>query len=308
VTTEITLTDAVHIDREPANQAERNYALDIISRMPSLVASIRRLSKGSVFRVVMSEKNAHLFKQGKDGFWKPFLHDGKKFKENVNLAKVPPDCGQMVTDLALQVNMAVIAIKLEAIEIGVQNIARLIANTQRGKVKGRLDALAAAQALVDPVERRGQMISACRELIAEVGALTGQLKSHVIAMPTETTGLLDGFFGSGLDRAKSAYEEVEYDVSALIQAVNAFLSACRYIREAAFAREALTRIISGLKEASLSDGARKARLVPVANQGIPPEQQLMNFLDAVELMDHRLLVSSKPGQALISLDVEGGDL
>jgi hypothetical protein len=45
------------------------------------------------------------------------------------------------------VNMAAIAAKLDAIEVGVRNIARLMAETQRGRLKGSLDALALARPL-----------------------------------------------------------------------------------------------------------------------------------------------------------------
>ena len=158
----------------------------------------------------MSKENAHLLKQGVDGAYKPFLHNGKHIVENVDLVRVSPDYVGAVSNVALMANMAAIAAKLEAIEVGVRNIARLMADTQRGRVKGALDALALAQALADLAERRTQMISAGRHVVIELGALAGQLRAHIAAMPKETTGLLDGFYGrstmrtaiTSLDNAK----------------------------------------------------------------------------------------------------------
>ena len=125
------------------------------------------------------------FKRGADGAYKPFLHNGKHFVENVDLIRVSPDYVGAVSDVALMVNMAAFEVKLEAIEVSVRNIARLMADTQRGRVKGALDALAMTRALADPAERQTQMISAARGVVIELGALTGQLRAHIVAMPKD---------------------------------------------------------------------------------------------------------------------------
>ena len=231
---------------------QRQRVLRLLANVPTFVDAVRKLSAGDVFRVVMSKENAHLFKQGVDGAYKPFLHNGKHFVENVDLMRVSPDYVGAVSNVALMVNMAAIAAKLEAIEVGVRNIARLMADTQRGRVKGALDALALARALADLAERRTQMISAGRHVVIELGALTGQLRAHIAAMPKETTGLLDGFFGSGFADANAAYEQVEDDVVLLIDGVRALLRTYQDLEEPAVAREAIGRILDWRQASGLA--------------------------------------------------------
>ncbi len=269
---------------------------------------MRKLSAGEVFRVVMSKENAYLFKQGADGAYKPFLHNGKHFVENVDLMRVSPDYVSAVSNVALMVNMAAIAAKLEAIEVSVRNIARVMADTQRGRVKGALDALALAQALADPGERRTQMISAGRDVVIELGALTGQLRAHIAAMPNETTGLLDGFFGSGFANANAAYEQVEDDVGLLIDGVRELLRTYEDLEEPAVATEAIGRILDGVKQAGLPDAIRKARLLPLPAAVAAPELYLGSFLDAVNVMDTKLLRIDQPHWPLIAMDIKPEEL
>jgi hypothetical protein len=300
-------SEAVHVGDELADMPKRQHVLRILSNLPSLVEAARKLTPGDVFRVVMSEGNAHLFKKAADGTFKPYLRESGKFVENADLMRLPPDYVGAVSNFALMLNMAAIAAKLEAIEVGVRNIGRLIADTQRGRVNGTLDALALARALSDPAECRAQMISACSDVVVEMGALTGQLRSHIAAMPKETTGLFEGFVGSGLAEATAAYEQVEDDVSLLIRGFRALLLAYQDLGEPAMAREALARIMAGTR-ACLPDAIRKARLVPVPEKGIARELYLVSFLDVVALMDARLFSSGREDRALISMDIKPEEL
>jgi hypothetical protein len=143
---------AVYVGNAPADMPQRQRVLRLLANAPTFIDAVRRLSGGDVFRVVMSKENVHLFKQSADGAYKPFLHNGKHFVENVDLVRNSPDYVGAVSNVALMVNMAAIATKLEAIEVGVRNIARLMADTERGRLKGALDALALARALIDPAE------------------------------------------------------------------------------------------------------------------------------------------------------------
>jgi hypothetical protein len=286
---------------------QRRLVLRLLANVPTFVDAVRKLSAGDVFRVVMSKENAHLFKQGADGVYKPFLHNGKHFVENVDLMRVSPDYVGAVSNIALMVNMAAIAAKLEAIEVGVRNIARLMADTQRGRVKGALDALALARALTEPAERRTQMISAGRDVVIELGALTGQLRAHISAMPKETTGLLDGFFGSGFADANAAYEEVRDDVGLLIDGVRVLLRTYQDLEEPAVASEAVGRILDGVKQAGLPDAIRKARLLPLA-AATTPEGYLSAFLDAVNDMDTNLLRIDQSNRPLIAMDIKPEEL
>jgi hypothetical protein len=156
LTQEITYqpAEAVHIGDAPADLPQRKHVLRLLANIPIFMDTVRKLSRSDVFRVVMTKGNAYFFKQGADGFYKPYLHNGKHFVENVDLMRVSPDYVGAVSNVALMANMAAIAAKLEAIEVGVRNVARLVADTQRGRVKGAIHALTLARALADSVERR----------------------------------------------------------------------------------------------------------------------------------------------------------
>ncbi len=286
----------------------RQQLMRLLANVPTFMDAVRKMSPGNVFRVVMSKENAHLFKQGADGAYRPFLHNGKHFVENVDLVRASPDYVGAVSNVALLVNMAAIAAKLEAIEIGVRNISRLLADTQRGRVKGALDALALARVLADPAERRIQMISAARDIVIELGALTGQLRAHISAMPKETTGFFDGFFGSGFDAANTAFEQVQDDVSLFIDGVRDLLRAYQDLEEPNVAREAMGRILDGVKQASLPEAIRKARLLPLRTNAALPEAYLSSFLDAVSDIEINLFRIVEAHRPLIALDIQPEEL
>lgn len=198
--------DAVCLGDAPADmpQRQRLLDLDLLRNVPTFLDAVRKLPPGQVFRVVMSKENAHLFQKGVNGAYKPFPHNGKHFVENVDLMRVLPDYVSAVSNIALIVNMATLAAKLDAIETGVRDMARLMADTQRGRVKGALDALA---------------------------------------------------------------------------------------------REAIDRILDGIKQAGLPDAIRKARLLPFRDLGRAPEACLGSFLDVVTAMDKCLLRIDEHGCA-----------
>jgi phosphoglycolate phosphatase-like HAD superfamily hydrolase len=300
--------DAVHVGDAPADIPQRQLVLRLLANLPTFADAVRKLSAGEVFRVVMSKENAYLFKQGADGAWKPYLRKGKHFVENVDLIKVSPDYIGAISNVALMVNMAAIAAKLETIEVGVRNIARLMADTQRGRVKGALDALALSRALADPAERRTQMISASRDVAIELRALTtGQLRAHIAAMPEKQTGVFEGFRGNGLAAAKAAYEQVEDDVGLLIDGVRELLRTYQYLDEPAVATEAIDRILDGVKQAGLTDAIRKARLVPIQG-AVVAELHLGSFFDAVTVMDTNLCRLNEPDRPLIVMDFKPEEL
>lgn len=93
-------------------------------------------------------------------------------------------------------------------------------------------------------------------------------------MPKETTGLFDGFFGSGFDAANTAFEQVQDDVSLLIDGVRVLLRTYQDLEEANVAKEAIGRILDGVKQAALPDAIRKARLLPLRTNAALPEAYL----------------------------------
>lgn len=299
--------DAVYVADAPVDKPQRQLVLRLLANVPTFMDAVRKLSAGDTFRVVMSRENAHLFKQAADGAWKPYLRNGKHFVENVDLMRVSPDYVGAISNVGLMVNMAAIAAKLETIEVGVRNIARLMADTQRGKVKGALDALALSRALTDPAERRTQMISASRDVVKELGTLTSQLRAHIAAMPEKKTGIFDGFFGDGLAAAKAAYEQVEDDVWLLIDGVRALLRTYQEIKEPAMAREAIDLVLARVKQAGLTDAIRKARLIPIQG-AVVAELYLGSFFDAVTVMDANLCRLNEPDRPLIVMDFKPEEL
>jgi len=292
---------AVDVVATPADGPQRQLVLRALSNVPSFVKTIHNLPVGDTFRVVVSKDNAHLFKPGADGVYKPFLRNGNRFVENVELIQVPPNYIETISNVALMVNMATIAVKLEAIQVIVRNIARLIANTQRGKTKGALDALALARTLANPAERRNQTLSAGLNLVVELGALTGQLRAHIVEMPKETTGWFDGFFGTGFEEARAAYEQVEDDVGLLIEGVRELLLTYHDLNEPSAAKEAIRRICDGIKQAGLTDAIRKARLLPLGAGVAVPEVFLESFFDAITAIDKNVLRSGQPEKLFIAV-------
>ncbi|WP_298355861.1 hypothetical protein [Rhodoblastus sp.] len=302
-----TPADAVRVGEAPADLPQRRLILRLLANAPMVANIAQKLSAGDVFRVVISRENMHLFKQAADGSYKPYLHNGKHIVENVDLMRVAPDYFGMLSNVVLTVSMHAISAKLDSIEASVQDIDRLIVDTQRSRLKGALNALAMARQFSDRGERRREMISAGQDIAREIGALSGQLRAHIATMPTETTGWFDGFFGNGFDDADAAFSEVKDDVGLLSHCVGALLQSYLELGEPAVANEAIRRIVDDLREAGLPDAIRKARLLPFPKDGEPAEQFLGSFFDAVKLMDTNLLESDRSRPAVIFMDIKPED-
>ena len=125
----------------PGDQPIRDAVARFLIAVPSVTRALHDALPSDVFRVVMSGENAHLFKLGADGFYKPFLHDGYHFVENVNLAKVGPDYSRLAADLSQQVQVAAIMAKLDRIERAVNWTRDEMRDERRNKVAGAIAAL-----------------------------------------------------------------------------------------------------------------------------------------------------------------------
>ncbi len=286
----------------------RQVVLGLLANVPSFVNAIHNLPAGDTFRVLISKENAHLFKQGADGVYKPFLHNGKRFVENVDLIKVPPNYIETIANVTLMVSLATIAVKLDALKVSIRNIARLMADTQRGRATGALDALALARSLANPAERRSSALSASQNLVIELGALIGQLRAHIVEMPKETTGWFDGVFGTGFEDATSAYEQVEDDIALLIKCIRELLLTYHDLNEPTVAKEAIRRICYDIKQAGLTDAIRKSRLLPFREGVAVPEVFLESFFDAVTAMDSNLLRYDQPERLFIAVNFKPEEL
>lgn len=270
----------IHIGHGTGDHANRRTILDMLLDIPGFLQAAKALSPSETFRAVMSAENAYLFKQAADGTYKPFLREGGKFVENVDLIQVSPDYAAALSDLALRLNMVAVAARLEAIRVEVANLALVFANVVRGQVSASTQRAVEARHWSSPLERREEFRSASGVLRVAIGELIGQLDAHLKAMPEAQTGWLDGFFGDNLKVSATAFDEVDADLKVLSEAIAVLLRTYDILDEPAVARAALLDISSRLSLLDLKHASQKALLVPFKG-GLSPEQRLAKFDEAL---------------------------
>ena len=118
----VLVEDVAPEGERPRDAATRARLMRFLTTLPAFFRVGQVLSAGETFRVVMNQKHVHLFKRGADGFYKPYLRQGRRFVGNVNLFPVPPDYMRVLADLSMVMTMASIAAKLDAIQIDVTNL------------------------------------------------------------------------------------------------------------------------------------------------------------------------------------------
>lgn len=296
--------DIIAISDQPEDAWLREQVLQYLRRVPGFVKTAQKFIHSDGYRVLVSEQNAHLFKRAADGTFKPFLREGGRFVENVDLVKIGPDYVSAISNLISTINMAAIARELSSIKAGIIDITILLANVQRGQVRGARLALGQARELSDPTERRREMLAACRGLITGLGSLTGQLKSHIGQMPKAETGFFDGFFSSGLDEAEAKYQQVRYDIAVIKDGIADLMHAYGELKEPAAARKVMSDIMLGLEEASLPTAICRARLIPKPQNDVAPESFLRSFNNVMEMMNARVLCFTAAKPVLISVDIK----
>lgn len=283
----------------------RKALLRLLAGVPGIAEAVRSATAGQTFRAVMSETNAHLFKQAPDGFHKMGLHDGRHIVENVKLKAVSPDYAKSVADLSLSMSLAAILAKLDAIQAGIGEIEKLVSNTFRYEALGALAALASASALSDPIERRHHMLARCLDAETALGKLVGQLRSHVRAMPGLQTRWLALLHDDGLAKASTAYAEVRQDMAVFAKGVRELMHAFQEVDEPEMAKAWMRQIAARLDEAALSDAIAKARLVPMPAQGLEPAEQLALFLPLVADLSSQALGA---GSTLLTIEFDPKEL
>ena len=298
------LEGSITVSDVPDASAARDRLLRFLQHVPHLADGLRKFAPSDAFRVVMSAENAKFFKKAADGTYKPFLRDGGRFVENVDLKRMSPDYLGAASNILLSLNMAAIAADLNTIKIGIRDLGSLMSNTARGEVSGAISAVRQAKALTDATEQRRETLGACRDLSIQLGKLAGQLKAHCSAMPEPKTGILDGFFGSGLDDADAKWREVEDDLIVIKDGLATVLQTYSELGEPGAAREALDGILKGLRDANLADAARKARLVRVSAERAAPETIIRRITKAITAIDQRLLSRQAPLLLPVVLDIK----
>lgn len=300
--------EPILVGHDEKDSASRIQIIRWLQHLPHITDGLKKLAPSDTFRVIMSPENAKFFKQAADGSYKPFLRNGGKFVENVDLRKVSPDHLGAASSLLLSVNMAAIAADLNAIKMGVHDLSALISDSLRGEVYGTISAVRQAKALRDPTERRRETLGACRDLSTQLGKLSGQLKAHVNAMPEPKTGIFDGFLGSGLNEADAKWREVEQDLLLLRDGLTTLLGTYNEIGEPGAARQALSGILKALRSVDLPNAARKARLVRMPAASLAPEAVIRKIFHAAATIEQRFLEHEVPLLLPVVLDIKPEEL
>lgn len=263
----------------------RLQALQWLQSIPNLAEQVGAAAASDSFKVVISERNARLFKKGIDGYWKPYLLDAGKFVENVNLERIAPDKIAALSNILLSINMASVAASLDEIRASVHDLSILQSNLVRGETYGSVSALRQASVLTDPAERREGMLDTCRILGFLLVKLGAQIKSHGAAMHDAKTGLFDGFISNGLEKAEAKWEEVKRDLNVMKLGLAALINAYTDLGEPTAAGVALQDVLVSLHSADFKMIGKKARLIKLSQKAEAPEEVVTRFIESIERID-----------------------
>lgn len=257
--------------------------------MPGFVATAHKLAHDDrLYKILVSKENVALLREGADGVTKPFLRRNGRFVENVDLVRMPPDVAGAAAVLAVQAALTEISAKLDRIARDVADLDHKITAVNRGALRGALNALDVAGRLEDPGERRGETFAACREVVVQLGVVTGQLGAHIRRMPPAETGLWDGWDAGWLEEARGAYDRVRDDFAIIGEGLHRVVDAYWQHAEYASARTAVSRVCADLDVAGLDTAARRARLLPFDAAPGGPERVFRTFRLARPRLETRL--------------------
>jgi hypothetical protein len=273
---------------------QRENFLRALTSAPDMVNALKTLSTDEhLFRVVMSENNAHLFVQAADGTWKPLLREAGQIKEHISLIEVSSDLTPALSNLALQAALYRISKQLDEIARGVNEIKNIITETQRGKVKGASDALKVALSLNDETQRKIQSLSACSLAHTQLGGLIGQMKAAINKMASQETRFFDGWWGNKLDDADKQYQEVWTDFALAVEALRLITMTYMQFGEIQAAQETFKNFNKLMTSAGIDVAAERSRLLPYVNADKAPERPFRLFIEAMPL--HSLLLEHLTG-------------
>ena len=295
---ELALIDPTPIGGGTQDKRTKDALGRLLLNVPEMAQALRASVVQDTFRIVMSNENAHLFKAGADGLYKPFLREGGKFVENVNLAKVAPDFGRLVAELARQVQMAAIMAKLDRIERAVERVSDENQAARRNAVVGRIEAITVQSALVNEEDRRRLTLQLCSECIGDLKVLAGQLKSNIAAMPSEKGGLFEGWFADRREDARKQYAAVQTDIAVLAKGCRAVLDTYEGLGEPHAARVAFGQFLDTINSLDLDQAFRRARLVAGEKDKPAPETLIVQFQEANIGLATALLPAPQPQPGL----------
>lgn len=268
----------------------RKDLFDALRQTPAFLSAVQKLATdGNHYRVLVTKGNLHLLREGADGIVKPWLRNASgQFVENVDLVRVPPDIAGSLTTLAIQAALSEISVKLDALTRGVENLASLMAQTTIGGLSGALTALEVAGKLTDDQERRHAVLVECGNVLKALGQVAGQMKAHILQMPSPDTDIWTGWNGTGLDNAQKAYALVREDFAIIGEALRHVVASYFQLGEFSAADIAFTKICSQITDAGIKVAAEHARLLPYPKKGPGPERPFESFIEWMPVVQARL--------------------
>ncbi len=291
-----------------AAAAHRTKLLRLLRQVPGFLDAVQKVtSHGGLYRVLVSNENANLLREGADGIVKPFLRRGGRFVENVDLVRMPPDIAGAVAILAIQAVLTEISVKLDQIKNGVDNLTLLVAQANQGGLKGATTALEAAHQLSDAGERRIQMLTASGQVVLQLGTVIGQMGAHIQQMPAAETGFFDGWDGDWEEQAAKAHGRVRGDFAVIAEGMRCVLGAYWDLAEFKAAYVAFERISGQLDAAGLAKAVERARLLPYVKVSVAPEQIFAQFIAARPRIEETLrrMTEELPSSTGVGVQLRG---
>jgi hypothetical protein len=261
----------------------------VVQHVPDLFDALKDMNNSDdLYRAVISKKNLHLLREGADGIIRPALKGSKgRFVENVGLVKVKPDAWGGIASVAMQATLAEFSEKLNQIIEGIENLEQLVREANGGKLQGMINALESQRCLKVSSERRVQMLLACHGLEAEIGRMSGQLRSAISTMPEPADGFLQRLKSDGGKSAQKAWSQVHNDCAVIAKAIKPLIEAYQELDEHTSAHNAFTQISNSLvKELRIAEN--RARLLPFPSKGLAPETQLKRAIEGLEMTQENL--------------------
>jgi hypothetical protein len=292
---------------QAAIMARRSELLRVLRQVPGFLNVVQKLaSDGELYRVLVSKENAALVREGADGLVKPWLMRNGRFVENVNLVRVPPDINGAVAMLAIQAALAEVSAELDQIKRGVNDLAKLITQANRGGLTGAITALEVAHQLGDPGTRRDRILSESGHVLIQLGTVIGQLAAHIQEMPVAETGFFDGWDGDWKDKAEKAHERVRGDFAVIAEGMRCVVAAYWDLSEYKAAHVAFKKIRADLVDAGLAIASERARLLPYVGSGAAPEEVYARFIAASPQVEEKLrgIVEGTPPALELTFDLD----
>jgi hypothetical protein len=282
----------------------RHEVLATLKQVPGFISAAQRMAEGSLYRVLVSEEHAHLFRESADGIVKPSLRDAHgQFVENIDLIRVPADIAGAIAAIAVQAALAEISAKFDMVFTAVDNLNELVRAANRGGLQGAIDALEVARRLRDDGERRRQVLDVCQQVLGELGTVIEQIRTEVTQMPSEDSDFWVGWNADRIVEADKPYIHVRDDFAVVVEGLQRVVASYLELGEFASGATAFTRVSSRL-DASIRQAAERARLLPYPREGNGPERVFEDFLISQPTAEARLDALAAGVRPVLTLEID----